>query len=168
MRIGTLAQRTGTNVPTIRYYESVGLLPKAARQEGGQRLYMEADVGRLTFIRRCREFGFSMEQVRSLASLGQDQRRSCLELREVAASHLSSVQARIKELQGLAESLQAFVGTCDATCVGGPGPECSILDDLKRTSPGCTCPSAAVPSPSSKTSPRRGVPRRTSLGRGAR
>jgi len=145
MRIGTLAQRTGTNVPTIRYYESVGLLPRAARQEGGQRLYMEADVERLTFIRRYREFGFSMEQVRSLASLGQDRRRSCLELRDVAASHLKSVQDRIAELHGLAESLAAFIGTCDATCAGGPGPECSILDDLRQeTSVGACVPRGAA------------------------
>lgn len=139
MRIGTLAQRTGTNVPTIRYYESVGLLPRAARQDGGHRLYMDADVDRLTFIRRCREFGFSMEQVRSLARLAQDERRSCLELRDVAATQLASVQARITDLQGLARSLQGFVTTCDATCVGGPGPECTILDDLKKTTPNCAC-----------------------------
>lgn len=139
MRIGTLAHRTGTNVPTIRYYESVGLLPKAARQDGGHRLYMEADVDRLTFIRRCREFGFSMEQVRSLTSLGQDARRSCLELRDVAATHLTSVHARITELQGLAHSLQTFIATCDATCAGGPGPQCTILDDLKTATPTCAC-----------------------------
>ena len=86
MRIGTLADRTGTNVPTIRYYESIGLLPQAARQEGRQRVYGERDVERLTFIRRCREFGFSVEQVRSLEALGRDrseitvtwQRRSCI------------------------------------------------------------------------------------------
>ena len=158
MRIGTLAQRTGTNVPTIRYYESVGLLPKPARQDGGHRLYMEADVDRLTFIRRCREFGFSMEQVRSLTSLGQDQRRSCLELRDVAASHLSSVQARITELQGLAKSLRAFIGTCDATCAGGPGPECSILDDLKNRASACACAprTAATLDPERGVSPPRG------------
>ena len=84
MRIGTLADRTGTNVPTIRYYESIGLLPQAARQEGRQRVYGERDVERLTFIRRCREFGFSVEQVRSLEALGRDRSRSCLELRELA------------------------------------------------------------------------------------
>ena len=132
MRIGTLADRTGTNVPTIRYYESIGLLPQTARQEGRQRVYGERDVERLTFIRRCREFGFSVEQVRSLEALGRDRSRSCLELRELAASHLADVQARIRELKALARSLAAFVDSCDATCPGGAGPDCTILDDLGR------------------------------------
>ncbi len=134
MRIGTLAQRTGTNVPTIRYYESIGLLTKAPRQEGGHRLYTEADVERLTFIRRCRDFGFSIEQVRSLAALGRDYSRSCLELRDVAATHLHEVRERILELKALAGSLEAFVESCNATCAGGPGPDCSILGDLGRVS----------------------------------
>jgi DNA-binding transcriptional MerR regulator len=65
LKIGALAKRTGTNGPTIRYYEEIGLLPAAERQPGGQRTYGEDDVKRLTFIRRCREFGFSVDQVRS-------------------------------------------------------------------------------------------------------
>lgn len=137
MKIGTLAERTGTNVPTIRYYESIGLLPQAARQEGRQRVYGEGDVERLTFIRRCRDFGFSVEQVRSLEALGRDPTRSCLELRDLAASHLTDVQARIRELKALARSLAAFVDSCDATCAGGAGPDCTILDDLGRVPRGC-------------------------------
>jgi DNA-binding transcriptional MerR regulator len=137
MRIGTLAQRTGTNVPTVRYYESIGLLPRATRQEGGHRLYSETDVERLTFIRRCREFGFSVEQVRSLVALARDRSRSCLELRDVAATHLSDVRARIRELEGLAQSLESFVETCDTTCPGGAGPDCTILEDLSKASRQC-------------------------------
>lgn len=139
MRIGALAKRTGTNVPTIRYYESIGLLPRAARQEGGQRLFGEADVERLMFIRRCRDFGFSVEQVRSLAALGNDRSRSCLELRDLAATHVSDVRARIRELDGLADSLERFVDTCDATCAGGAGPDCTILDDLGKAPRQCGC-----------------------------
>jgi DNA-binding transcriptional MerR regulator len=139
MRIGTLAERTGTNVPTIRYYESIGLLPRAARQEGRQRVYSEGDVERLTFIRRCREFGFSVEQVRSLETLGRDRSRSCLELRDLAATHLADVRTRIRELEGLARSLEAFVHTCDTTCAGGAGPDCTILDDLSKQRRQCGC-----------------------------
>jgi DNA-binding transcriptional MerR regulator len=138
MRIGTLAQRTGTNVPTVRYYESIGLLPRATRQEGGHRLYGESDVERLTFIRRCREFGFSVEQVRSLVALGRDRSRSCLELRDVAATHLSDVRARIRQLEGLAQSLETFVETCDTMCPGGAGPDCTILEDLRKASSRCS------------------------------
>lgn len=139
MRIGTLAERTGTSIPTIRYYESIGLLPRAARQEGRQRVYGEADVARLTFIRRCRDFGFSVEQVRSLETLGRDRSRSCLELRQLAATHLSDVRVRIRELEGLAHSLESFVETCDATCAGGAGPDCTILEDLSKQARQCGC-----------------------------
>lgn len=144
MRIGTLAKCSGTNVPTIRYYESVGLLPPAVRQEGGQRVYGDADVERLTFIRQCREFGFSNHQVRSLVALGRDQSRSCLELRDLAAAHLSDVRTRVRELEGLAKSLEAFVDTCEATCAGGAGPECTILDDLSKSPKRCGCETGSV------------------------
>ncbi|MBO0865344.1 MAG: MerR family transcriptional regulator, partial [Mycobacterium sp.] len=71
IKIGELARATGTTAPTIRYYEEIGLLPPAPRS-GGQRQYGDADVRRLTFIRRCRESGFPVEQVRVLASLTHD------------------------------------------------------------------------------------------------
>jgi DNA-binding transcriptional MerR regulator len=68
LKIGELAELTGMSVPTIRYYEQIGLLPRAPRQAGGQRVYSRDDVERLTFIRRCREFDFSIEQVRALVA----------------------------------------------------------------------------------------------------
>ena len=80
-KIGELAERTRTNAPTIRYYEQIGLLPRPDRQEGNQRRYADADVRRLTFIRRCRDFGFSIDQVRALVTLVADRSRSCLEAR---------------------------------------------------------------------------------------
>jgi hypothetical protein len=67
-----------------------------------------------------------------LETLGRDRSRSCLELRDLAATHLSDVRARIREMEGLARSLETFVETCDATCVGGAGPDCTILDDLSK------------------------------------
>jgi DNA-binding transcriptional MerR regulator len=131
-RIGSLAARTGTNAPTIRYYESIGLLPSAARASGGQRTYGEADLKRLLFIRRCRDFGFPIEQVRTLVSLLDDSGRSCLEARDIAQTHLDEVRLKLKELRELEKSLAAFVRECDARCVGGPGPDCVILDDLSQ------------------------------------
>ena len=119
-------------------------------------MYGEGDVERLTFIRRCREFGFSVEQVRSLETLGRDRSRSCLELRDLAATHLSGVRARVRELEGLAASLQAFVDTCDATCVGGAGPDCTILEDLSRMPRPCGCsPAADQWSAHGRTTPER-------------
>jgi DNA-binding transcriptional MerR regulator len=132
LKIGDLAKRTGTNAPTIRYYESIGLLPAPDRRDSGQRSYGDEDVKRLTFIRRCREFGFSIEQVRSLASLMQDPSRSCTEARDLAQEHLAAVRAKLAELKALERSIVSFVISCDASCVGGPGPDCVVLEDLAK------------------------------------
>ena len=135
LKIGALAAQTGTNAPTIRYYESIGLLPTASRQEGGQRLYGAEDVRRLTFIRRCREFGFSVEQVRDLAGLMEDDARCCTEARDIAQAHLESVRAKLAELRALETEIAAFVERCDAACAGGPGPACVPLAELARSAP---------------------------------
>ena len=132
LRIGALAERAGTNAPTIRYYEEIGLLRPADRQAGGQRAYGEEDVRRLAFIRRCRDFGFSIEQVRSLVALVQDRERSCMDARDLAQEHLTAVRARLRELQALERSIAGFIATCDASCAGGPGPDCTILEDLAK------------------------------------
>ena len=132
LRIGALAERTGTNAPTIRYYEEIGLLPRADRGDGGQRRYGDEEVKRLSFIRRCREFGFSIEQVRSLVALVQDRERSCLEARDLAQEHLMAVRAKLRELKALERSIVRFVHSCDTSCAGGPGPDCVILEDLAQ------------------------------------
>jgi MerR family transcriptional regulator, copper efflux regulator len=134
LKIGGLADRSGTNAPTIRYYEEIGLLRPADRQSGGQRTYGDADVKRLTFIRRCRDFGFSIEQVRSLVALVEDRDRSCMDARDLAQAHLTAVRARLTELKALERSIAGFVANCDASCAGGPGPDCVILEDLSRNS----------------------------------
>ncbi|MGH7576618.1 MAG: MerR family transcriptional regulator [Longimicrobiales bacterium] len=131
-KIGALAERTGTNAPTIRYYEGIGLLRAAARQAGGQRTYGEEDVRRLTFIRRCRDFGFSIEQVRALVALLEDRQRSCMHARDLAQEHLTAVRAKLNELKALERSIAAFVTSCDTSCAGGPGPDCAILIDLSK------------------------------------
>lgn len=130
LKIGALAARTGTNAPTIRYYEEIGLLPQPGRREGGQRAYGEDDVKRLTFIRRCRDFGFPIDQVRTLATLVQDRDRSCTEARDLAQQHLTALRTKLVELRALERSIASFVENCDASCAGGPGPDCVILDDL--------------------------------------
>jgi DNA-binding transcriptional MerR regulator len=134
LKIGELARRTGTNAPTVRYYEQIGLLPTASRRDGGQRSYGEEDVRRLTFIRRCREFGFSIEQVRALAALVQNRERSCLEARDLAQSHLEAVRARLDELKALEQAIARFVESCEVACAGGPRPDCVVLEDLSQPS----------------------------------
>jgi MerR family transcriptional regulator, copper efflux regulator len=132
-KIGALAERTGTNAPTIRYYEEIGLLKAAMRQGGGQRTYGEADVRRLTFIRRCREFGFSVERVRSLVALLEDRERSCMHARDLAKEHLTAVRTKLAELKALERRVAAFIRRCDRTCDGGPAADCRIVADLSAS-----------------------------------
>jgi DNA-binding transcriptional MerR regulator len=134
LKIGELAELTGTSVPTIRYYEQIGLLRRAARQAGGQRVYSRDDVERLAFIRRCREFDFSIDEVRALVTIVHDPKSSCMDARDMAAEHLAAVRAKMRELKELERSLVSFVRSCDTSCAGGPGLECVILDDLAKPS----------------------------------
>lgn len=152
LKIGALARETGTNAPTIRYYEEIGLLRPVGRQAGNQRVYGDADVKRLTFIRRCREFGFSIDQVRSLVALVQDPASPCVQARDLAQEHLTAVRAKLSELKALERSLAAFVTDCDASCAGGAGSDCVILDDLSN---GRTCGSGATDAGRSKMAHRQ-------------
>ena len=130
LAIGAIAKRTGCTVPTIRYYEEIGLLPSAVRSDSGQRNYGKVALRRLTFIRRCRDFGFSIDQVRELVDLVDHPERPCLEVRDIAAGHLSEVQRKLDELKALEKSLKAFVCSCDTACAGGAAVDCTILEDL--------------------------------------
>jgi len=130
LSIGLVARRTGATVPTVRYYEEIGLLPAAKRTDAGQRSYDEATVRRLVFIRRCRDFGFSIEQVRELVGLVDEPERPCVEVRDIAASHLEQVRRKLRELKELEASLNAFVCSCETACAGGTSVDCTILEDL--------------------------------------
>jgi len=132
LRIGALAEGAGTNAPTVRYYEKIGLLRQADRQAGGQRAYGGEDVKRLMFICRCRDFGLSIEQVRSLVALAQDRNRSCMEAADLAQEHLVALRKKLNELKALERSVARFIATCDASCAGGPGPDCAVLEDLAK------------------------------------
>jgi DNA-binding transcriptional MerR regulator len=131
LRIGELADMTGTTAPTIRYYEEIGLLPNP-RRVGGQRRYDDDDVRRLTFIRRCRDFGFPVEQVRSLVELMADNDRSCLEARDLAEIHLAAVHAKLTDLCALESSIAELIEAAKVDCDGGPDAKCSVLERLSQ------------------------------------
>ena len=130
LKIGALAERTGTSVPTIRYYEEIGLLPRARRGDSGQRQYCEDDVRRLDFVRRCRQFEFTIHDARLLAALARDAERPCAAARELALGNLAAVRARIDELKGLEAGLVELAESCDAVCATGCGADCAMLSDL--------------------------------------
>lgn len=131
LRIGELAGATGTTAPTIRYYEQIGLLPNPSRV-GAQRRYDDDDVRRVTFIRRCRDLDFSVEQIRSLVALTHDNDRSCHDARDLARTHLAAVHAKLTKLRALAGSIAALIEAAEADCHGGPGAECVALERLSR------------------------------------
>ena len=125
MRIGILAERTGTSVPTIRHYEEIGLLRQAARR-GGQRIYDHEDAHRLAFIRRCRDFDFSIPEIRALSSLMQNG-TPCGEARKLAEGHLDELRKKLGELQALERTIASVVTACASTCDGGATADCVIV-----------------------------------------
>ena len=130
--IGALSKQTGYKIETIRYYEKAGLLPTPARSPAGYRRYGSADLKRLSFIRRARALGFSIEEVRKLLKLADERRRPCAEVRVVAGAHLEDVQAKIADLRAMERVLRETV----AKCASGRSPDCPLIESLSREGPG--------------------------------
>lgn len=130
IRIGALARLAGCSVPTIRYYEDVGLIPRASRRSSGHRVFDPAAVQLLSFVRRCRDLGFTVEQTRALVALADGQARDCVDARDIAEANLKAVRAKLIELMTLERTLDRFVQQCTLNCVGGPAPQCTIFKDL--------------------------------------
>ena len=127
LKIGDLGRAMETKVVTIRYYEKIGLLPAPDRSVGNYRTYDAGALERLRFIRRCRDLGFSLDQVRELLGLASDVARPCAEVDEITASHLADVERKIADLQALAQELRRI----SATCKGGwTISNCRILDAI--------------------------------------
>lgn len=133
LTIGHLARRAKCSVPSVRYYEEIGLLPKARRLEGGHRVYDPQDVQRAVFIRRCREFGFSIERIRHL--LGVSGGAPCSAARDIAQAHLDDIRSKLRELVALEASLARFVSNCTAGCGDSVARNCSLFDDLATHDP---------------------------------
>ena len=126
--IGTLSTRTGCKVETVRYYERIGLLPRPARSAGGYRLYTLDQVKRLTFIRRGRDLGFTLDDVRRLLALADERERPCAQVRDVAAAHLEDVRAKLRGLR----SMEAVLTRIIAQCAGGTRPDCPLIEALSE------------------------------------
>ena len=128
--IGALAKASGVNAPAIRYYEEIGLLRAPSRGAGGQRRYQTGDLERLAFVKRCRDLGFGIGQVRMLLALSLSAKQDCAEARNLAQGQLEAVRAKLRELQALKRTLEGFVRDCDAMCLGGPAKDCSIFGTI--------------------------------------
>jgi len=132
LSIGALSKQTGCNIETIRYYEKAGLLPTPARSPAGYRRYGSTHLTRLTFIRRARALGFSIEEVRKLLKLADERKRPCAEVRVVTGAYLKDVQTKIADLRAMERALRETV----AKCASGRSPDCPLIESLSRESPG--------------------------------
>jgi DNA-binding transcriptional MerR regulator len=124
--IGELSRQTGVKVPTIRYYESVGLLPPPVRTESNRRLYGPASVKRLRFIRHARELGFEVDAIRQLLDLSDQPEHSCAAADAIARRHLAEINSRIKRLGALKREVQRMT----VECAQGRIAECRVIDVL--------------------------------------
>ncbi len=127
LTIGKVAKRTGCHIETIRYYEKEHLLPAPERSEGGHRLFTNSLIERLVFIRRSRELGFSVEEIRELLSIVDGEQVSCERVKHLADTHLKDIRSKIGDLQRMEKTL----GKLSRQCSGNDVPECPIIEALQ-------------------------------------
>ena len=125
-RIGELSKQTGVHIETIRYYERIGLMPKPLRTANGYRQYEGAHLKRLNFIRRSRELGFTIEQIRGLLELVDGSDALCDQVRTITLEHAEDIGGKLEDLNRMRDVLLAMAAECD----GGDVPECPILEAL--------------------------------------
>lgn len=126
MNIGAAAKASGLSAKMIRYYESIGLLHAAGRSANGYRHYSPAELQQLSFIKRARLLGFTLEEVGKLLALWQNGQRASSDVKALAAVHISELNEKIAELVGLRDSLQELMHNCH----GDEHPDCPILQEL--------------------------------------
>lgn len=127
LTIGYVSRKTGVKVPTIRYYEQIGLLAEPERSAGNQRTYRGGAIKRLMFIAHARELGFSLEQIRELLHLADDPEQPCEQANEIAVQHLAHIESRVKRLRSLIKELLNTVHVCGST---GTIADCRVIETL--------------------------------------
>ncbi len=131
MNIGEAAALSGISAKAIRYYESIGLIEPAPRSDGGYRSYGGTDVAFLTFIRRARGLGFSVEDVANLLGLYRDRNRASADVKAIAQAHVGGIERKIAELESIRRTLAHLIENCH----GDERPDCPILDDFAGATP---------------------------------
>jgi Cu(I)-responsive transcriptional regulator len=126
VKIGELASATATKVETVRYYEKIGLLPPPARTSANYRAYGSEHLARLSFIRRARDLGFTLEAVRELLTLSDDKSQSCEAVDSIARVHLTEINQKVRDLKSLRSELNRVVGSCSHGTVA----DCKIIETL--------------------------------------
>jgi len=131
MNIGEAATASGVSSKTIRYYEAAGLIATAARSACGYRVYTQADMCTLRFIKLARELGFSIERIRRLLDLWQDKSRASRDVKRLALDHIAEISAKIAAMRTVRDAVQELADKCE----GDHRPECPILHDLEGSAP---------------------------------
>jgi MerR family copper efflux transcriptional regulator len=131
MNIGEAARASGVSAKTIRYYEAAGLIATAERTGGGYRVYTQAHVHVLRFIKRARDLGFSIERIRRLLDLWQDKSRASRDVKRLALDHIAEITARLAAMLAMRDAVQELADKCE----GNDRPECPILRDLEDSAP---------------------------------
>ena len=129
--IGELSRYALVNIETIRYYERVAVMPEPERSSGGNRIYNEQQIKRLFFIKRCRDLGFSLDGIRAMLSMVDDDNLSCRQVHNRTVSHLDNISKKLKDLR----KMQAVLKQMAATCSKGDVPDCPIVDSLFEFDP---------------------------------
>jgi MerR family copper efflux transcriptional regulator len=132
MNIGEAAGASGVSPKTIRYYETARLIMPAHRTEGGYRVYAQADVVMLRFIKRARDLGFSIERIRRLLDLWQDKSRASRDVKRLALEHIAEIRSKVAAMTSMRDAVQELADACD----GDERPECPILRDLEDAAGG--------------------------------
>ncbi|MDQ2819864.1 MAG: Cu(I)-responsive transcriptional regulator [Pseudomonadota bacterium] len=128
MNIGEASKASGVSAKMIRYYEDVGLIPVASRSDSGYRAYIQNDVHRLRFIRRARDLGFSVAEIRELLSLWNDGSRQSADVKRLAQAHIAELEEKIKNMRQMADTLHELA----RGCAGDKRPKCPILAALEN------------------------------------
>lgn len=126
MTIGEAAKVSGVNAKLIRHYESIGIIPKATRTDAGYRVYAEADIHILSFLKRARTLGFSMKEIKKLISLWRNKSRVSSDVKAMAMGHIDQMENKIVELQEMVKTLKHLAKNCK----GDGRPDCPILNNL--------------------------------------
>jgi MerR family transcriptional regulator, mercuric resistance operon regulatory protein len=126
LSIGALSKQSGVNIETIRYYEKIGIMPAPPRSAGGYRLYAPDHLKRLGFVRRGRQLGFSLDELRGLLQLVDGHAYTCAEVHALMLQHLTEVQRKIADLRRLERVMADMVAQCTEDLV----PECPVIDAL--------------------------------------
>lgn len=128
MNIGDAAKSSGVNAKLIRHYESIGIIPKAFRSDSGYRVYSDADVNTLAFVKRARGLGFSMKEIKKLVGLWRNRSRASSDVKALALEHVKDMEQKIDDLQSMVKTLKHLAKTCR----GDHRPDCPIIEGLAQ------------------------------------